>query len=168
MSKRPISMQGVTLIEMLFTLLIISIGLLGLAGLQSRGQQFNHEAYIRTQATTLAYDMMDRMRANCPTTVVAGGPAEMCQINGNGLYDNRTVPAGPAPVNCLNNPCTPVQLANHDVWEWGNKIAEVWPDEGVGTIIWQDDDPANLQYRLTISWYSREFEQTVQISWVMR
>lgn len=56
--------RGVTLLEILIALLILSIGLLGLAGLQTVSLQFNTSAYYRTQATALAYDLADRMRAN--------------------------------------------------------------------------------------------------------
>lgn len=56
--------RGLTLVEILIALLVLSIGLLGLAGLQTLSLKFNTSAYHRTQATTLAYDMADRMRAN--------------------------------------------------------------------------------------------------------
>ena len=55
---------GFTLLEILIAMLIISIGLLGVATLQIRGQQFNQVSYFRTQATFLAYDLMDRIRIN--------------------------------------------------------------------------------------------------------
>ena len=56
--------RGFSLIEVLVALLVLSIGLLGLAALQVQGLRFNHDALIRTQATNLAYDIVDRMRAN--------------------------------------------------------------------------------------------------------
>lgn len=56
--------HGVTLIEMLVALLVISIGMLGLAGLQNVSLQYNHSSYLRTSANNLAYDIADRMRAN--------------------------------------------------------------------------------------------------------
>jgi type IV pilus assembly protein PilV len=56
--------RGLTLVEILIALLVLSIGLLGLAGLQTTSLKFNTSAYYRTQATTLAYDLADRMRAN--------------------------------------------------------------------------------------------------------
>jgi type IV pilus assembly protein PilV len=56
--------QGLTLVEILIALLVLSIGLLGLAGLQTMSLKFNTSAYYRTQATALAYDFADRMRAN--------------------------------------------------------------------------------------------------------
>ena len=56
--------SGFSLIEVLVALLVLSIGLLGLAALQAQGLRFNHDAYVRTQATNLAYDIVDRMRVN--------------------------------------------------------------------------------------------------------
>lgn len=55
---------GFTLLEVLVALLVLSLGLLGLAALQARTVEFNHSAYLRSQATSLAYAMADRMRAN--------------------------------------------------------------------------------------------------------
>lgn len=56
--------RGVTLLEVLVSLLILSLGLLGYAGLQAVTVKNNHNAYLRSQATTLAYNVLDRMRAN--------------------------------------------------------------------------------------------------------
>jgi type IV pilus assembly protein PilV len=56
--------RGFSLIEVLVALLVLAIGLLGLAALQAQGLRFNHDAYVRTQATQLAYDIVDRMRVN--------------------------------------------------------------------------------------------------------
>lgn len=55
---------GFSMIEVLISLLVLSIGLLGLAFLQGQGMKYNTDAYLRTQATILAYDIVDRMRAN--------------------------------------------------------------------------------------------------------
>lgn len=55
---------GVTMIEVLIAILILSFGLLGIAGMQWNSLQFNHSALLRTQASNLAYDMSDRIRAN--------------------------------------------------------------------------------------------------------
>ncbi len=55
---------GFTMIEVLVALIVLSLGLLGLASLQVATTKFNHSAYLRSQATRLAYSMADRMRAN--------------------------------------------------------------------------------------------------------
>ena len=56
--------EGLTLIEVLIALIVLSIGILGLATLQTASLNFNNSASQRTQATVLAYDMADKMRAN--------------------------------------------------------------------------------------------------------
>ena len=56
--------SGFTLLEVLIAILVLSIGLLGLAGLMASSMKNSHSAYQRTQATWLAYDIIDRMRVN--------------------------------------------------------------------------------------------------------
>jgi type IV pilus assembly protein PilV len=56
--------NGFSLIEVLVALVVLSVGLLGLAALQSTATQFNTSAYTSSQATILAYDIADRIRAN--------------------------------------------------------------------------------------------------------
>ncbi len=56
--------RGFTLVEALVALLALSIGLLGIAGMQLTGMRANMSAAWRSQATYLSYDIIDRMRAN--------------------------------------------------------------------------------------------------------
>lgn len=56
--------RGFTLVEALVALLALSIGLLGVAALQMTGLRNNLSASFRSQATYMAYDIVDRMRAN--------------------------------------------------------------------------------------------------------
>lgn len=56
--------RGVTLIEVLISLLVLSIGLLGVAALQSFTLQANQGAYFRTQAVNTAYEVTDFIRSN--------------------------------------------------------------------------------------------------------
>jgi type IV pilus assembly protein PilV len=56
--------RGFTLIEALVALIVLSIGLLGIASLQLSSLRWNHGASMRSQATLLAYDILDRMRVN--------------------------------------------------------------------------------------------------------
>jgi type IV pilus assembly protein PilV len=72
--------SGFSIIEVLVALLVLAIGLLGLAALQAQGLRFNHDAYVRTQATHVAYDIIDRMRANRANVAgyTAGDPGTAC------------------------------------------------------------------------------------------
>ena len=64
--------RGTTLIETLVALLVLSIGLLGVAALQITSLQNNRGAHMRSQASVLAYAIADRMRAN-RNVALAGG-----------------------------------------------------------------------------------------------
>lgn len=56
--------QGFTMIEVLVTLIVLALGLLGIIGLQARGHQAELESYQRAQALVLVQDIIDRMNAN--------------------------------------------------------------------------------------------------------
>jgi len=55
---------GFTLVEVMIALIVLSVGLLGVAGLEMTGLRANMSSASRTQASYLANDIMDRMRAN--------------------------------------------------------------------------------------------------------
>lgn len=101
---------GFTLLEVLIALVVLSIGLLGLAGLQLTSLQASNDSYGRTQATILAYDIADRMRANVPAA-----------INGNYIISPGTPPAAPA-VDCTATSCTTAQMAQDDTFDWFQQV----------------------------------------------
>ena len=120
----PARSDGVTLIEVLVAILILSFGLLGSAGLQMAGLRAALAANQRTTATLLAYDAADRMRAN-KVGVTAGN------------YHNYTATQN---ISCLQAAgCTAQQLAQHDMWEWAQAIAAQLPS-GIG-IVCKDQSP---------------------------
>jgi type IV pilus assembly protein PilV len=63
-SRSPQAQTGMTLVEVLVTMVLISVGLLGVAALQMTSLKNNQESYVRSQAAMLAADMLDRMRSN--------------------------------------------------------------------------------------------------------
>jgi type IV pilus assembly protein PilV len=120
--------RGVTLLEVLIAILIISFGMLGMAGMQSVGMKFNLGAAQRTAATLLANDMADRMRANA-AGVTAGSY--------NSLFSG-----GTAVANCGNvTGCTTAELAQNDMYEWNQAIQAVLP--GGQGFVCLDDSPAD-------------------------
>lgn len=118
--------SGFTLIEVLIAVLVLSIGLLGLAALQTSGLSMNHSAYLRSQATILAADMADRMRANR-----AGVTADD--------YNN---PSSSAHAGCTTTGgCNSSDLAENDMFEWSTALGDALPaGEGVVCL---DSDPAD-------------------------
>ena len=69
-NKRPSKNSGFSLIEALVAFMIISVGMLGIASLQTISMKAGHTAITRTSAVFNVEDILDRMRAN-PTQVVA-------------------------------------------------------------------------------------------------
>ena len=57
------------MVEVLVTLVVVSLGLLGFAALLAKSMQYNQSAYNHTQATMLAYDIVECMRANRPAAM---------------------------------------------------------------------------------------------------
>ena len=101
--------NGFTLVEIMIAIFVLSIGLLGLASLQTLSVRNNTSAYHRTIATQMAYDMADRMRAN-PVGFAAND------------YDNPTAVKN---TNCeAVAGCTPAQMAAHDMYEWSAAAAD--------------------------------------------
>ncbi|WP_030070670.1 type IV pilus modification protein PilV [Halomonas alkaliantarctica] len=78
---------GVSLLESLIALLVLSIGLLGVVGLQTQSLMHNRAAYFETQATNMAQDMLDRIRAN-PDQTAAYALGVGSTVLGNGLAAN--------------------------------------------------------------------------------
>ncbi len=124
-------MGGFTLMEVLIAMVVLSIGLLGLAGLQAAGLRNNHSAYLRSQATILAYDMADRVRANLDHGAGVVDPAH--------FYDDPTPTQN---ANCVGSAgCTQAQMAQHDAYEWTQALAAALPS-GQG-VVCLDSTPAD-------------------------
>ena len=111
--------RGFTLIEVLIAVVVMSIGLLGLAGLQATGMRNNHTAYLRSQATVLVYDIVDRMRATRSRTV-----ANLGQLSSYvaGIGES---PSGST--DCSANFCSAAQMANYDLAQWKAVLAQALP-----------------------------------------
>jgi len=107
---------GFNLIEVMIALVIISVGLLGLAGLQVSSLKQNQSAYYRSQATILAYDIADRMRAN------------MNEVDAGSYF----VASGAEETDCINytgsaTGCSASDMASHDLWEWQQALMDELP-----------------------------------------
>lgn len=129
--NRLIRARGFTLVEVLVALVVLSIGLLGIASLQLSSLRWNHGASLRSQATLLAYDIVDRMRAN----QVAARAGE---------YDNA---AGAA-----TGTAGSVSLA--DKTQWKKFLGQTLP-LGDGTIS-RTATGATTTFRITVSWDDKQ------------
>ena len=127
--------RGVSLIEVLVTVVVLSIGLLGLAGLQASGTKFNHGAYTRSQAVNFAYDIADRMRAN----------------RSEALAGNYTIAIGAA--------APAGDTVRHvDLQEWKGNLAEILPlGDGSVTAL------ANDRFEIEVRWDNSRLQNEAAI-----
>lgn len=122
---------GFTLIEILVAVLVLALGLLGLAGLQANGVKNTQLAYNRSQAIHLAQDIADRIRAN---SAAVGTYAD---VNNNNQRDTTeaTKPKGQKVAACLTSAgCSKEQLAQTDIRQWHDSIAYALP-AGCGSVV---------------------------------
>ncbi|MDH5277309.1 MAG: type IV pilus modification protein PilV [Gammaproteobacteria bacterium] len=126
--------SGFSLVEVLVALVVMSVGMLGIAALYLEGLRAGRTALYRTTAVTLAADMADRIRANSTAGVAYAG-------TGPGTDSN-----------CINgtNDCTANQLADDDWFNWTNQLAAQLPDGAAGEIDVAGAAPAT--YTITVAW----------------
>ena len=128
--------KGLSLIEVMIALAVFSFGLLALAALMASGLKYNTSALHRSYATSQAYDMADRMRAN-----------RQGLINYNGLSGLGTDPG------CIKTGCTSEEMSQYDHWQWNRDNTRLLP-EGTGTVSVKSSNPDI--YTITISWNDRD------------
>ena len=144
--------RGFSMIELLVAVLVMSVGVLGVAGLATLNAQHQRSAAAHAEAVRLAYDLMDRIRAN---------PAGLRQ----GSYASGDE-ALEAP-DCRAGQCAAAQMAAFDLAQWrcalGAATAEDRcraPINAVGTVA---ADAATGRVRITIRWRDQGESRTLTI-----
>lgn len=153
--------KGVGLIETLATLFILSVGLLGIAGLQATGIQAGYSASLRTTAILLAEDISSRMKSNR-----------------KGVYDNVVntmyyqIGSGSTGTNNQCNDssssdaivCDHTQMAAHDTFLWKKNITNSLPAGATGEVvtafITSTDIGTLVSVTTTITWNEKADEMT--------
>lgn len=154
--------RGVSLIEVLVAIVVLSIGLLGLAGLQASGMRVGQSSIHRSQAAQLAYDMADRIRANLAAVkdyeiALTAAPPTGTTVAKRDLQDwrqrLRALPAGTGAVT----------LGASDV-----TIVVQWDDtRGAGTLRGTEEDTSDVvaaQKEQLSKLQTSQFQLTVQLS----
>jgi type IV pilus assembly protein PilV len=138
MDKR-IKQSGFTMVEVLVALVVLAIGLLGIAALYLNSLQAGRTAIYRTQAVNLAADLADRIRMN---------------RTAQAAYGTLFADAEAAVANCdLTGGCIDTDLASTDLARWKATLAQVLPN-GQGQVVVTPPvavgEPTN--YVVTVQW----------------
>jgi type IV pilus assembly protein PilV len=135
MTRRLYSHSGFTLIEAMISLVVLSVGMIGIAALYAQGLGASRTASLRTQAINLVGDMADRIRANrlALGAYAAGAANNGCDPQSGGGVD-----------------CTPAQMAAHDLFVFNQMVVQALPN-GQWNIQF---NPATLppSYQITVIW----------------
>lgn len=155
-ASKLFSQGGFTLVEVMVSIVILSFGLLGIAGLMVKGMQFTHSAQQRSMATLMAYDMIDRMRSNQAGVALAdnlsgGGnyhrPASNVSTTGSPYIIQKTACVGST---ASTTGCTAADMADQDSYEWeqmiGSRLAK-----GVGIVCRDSSNSAGSYDGTTIT-----------------
>lgn len=126
------STGGFTLVEVLIALVVMSIGMLGIAGMYVQSMQAGRTSMLHHHAVTMAGDVADRIRANPRAAVAYVGAGA----------DNNCVDGG---INC-----TPAQMAANDILLWQTQAADTLPN-GTVTIVF-NNAVVPPTYQITVAW----------------
>lgn len=140
--------RGAALIEALVALLVLSVGLLGLVGLQTASVKYQQNSWARSAIATQIADLSDRIRSN-------PGAADTAYVYTPASYTaERTTMAGTSAFtvspDCGSATCTPAQLASYDVTKWRRSLNASIPG-AVGYIT----GARNTAYGVTIAWLDK-------------
>lgn len=145
---------GFTLIEVLIAVLILTVGLLALGGVQVAGMKATLDGYMRSQAAIAAQDMADRMRANL------GGVDANAYANVTG-----TLPAVPPTCRQGTAACTTTDVANRDIYDWLTSLSsatQINLPGGTGRVACIDKDTSDADtctngspHTITVMWDGR-------------
>ncbi len=133
-----VGQRGFSLVEVLIALVIMSVGMLGIAGLYVQSMQAGRTSMFRHHAVTLAGDVADRIRAN-PTA-------------GN-AYNHAAAATG-TDNNCVaqGTDCTAAQMAAHDIFLWQGQADATLPGGDVAVTFTPAAAGAPPTYLITITW----------------
>ncbi|MDL2337800.1 MAG: type IV pilus modification protein PilV [Pseudomonadota bacterium] len=145
----PDSQAGSTLIEALVAMLVLSVGLLGIAGLASASLRYSHGAWARAAVASGLSDFADRVRANPAAATNAYAFAA------TSYADQRTAfAAGPLAIakDCLTVACTPTELATFHITDWRNALNRSMP----GAAVWVTGQ-RDQGYQASVMWFDKAF-----------
>jgi type IV pilus assembly protein PilV len=139
---RARTQRGVTMLEVLVTLLIITIWLLATAGVQSTSLKLTKASQFRTNAVMLVSDLSERMESN-RASAAAGSYA--CADTAACLDTSAS--------SCVGTSCSAANLKAFDLAEWGSRVKAAMPSGVTATITFNGGTPPS--YTITLGWTDR-------------
>lgn len=166
MKTRHSKQRGVTLIEVLITMLVVAVGLLGAAGLQLASTRFQQTSSMRTQALLQADFIIEKMRVNSSNLtqanlVTAVATPESAYLAAEDYANADALPVDPACGLNGQPACTAAQAAQRDLREWRESLARDLPG-GRGSLFPVADGGATEPNarRVVVMWREKAEQET--------
>jgi len=139
---------GFTLVETMVALVVLSVGMIGIAALHVRALSASGTAIYRSQAVNLAGDIADRIRVNRTAQLAYEGPAA----------DNNC----DAPTGGGGGDCSPAEMAAHDLFVWQTLTAQTLPGGQAAVDVDPSTNPTT--YTVSVSWDEQSADLPVSIA----
>ncbi len=130
--------RGFSLVEVLIALVVMSVGMLGIAGLYVQGMQAGRTSMLRHHAVTLVGDVAERIRAN-PTAAAQYG--HVAAATGT---DNSCVTGG--------IDCTAAEMAANDIFIWQNEAQDMLPGGQIAIVFTAAAGGLPPTYQISVLW----------------
>ena len=156
--------QGFSLVEVLVSMLVLTVGLIGAAMMQLHAFRTTEQSNFHDTAVTLARQIADEIRANNVEMIKATGPNQFIPLSFSASSS-----AGTTPANCYTGVCNAAAMAGQNIVEWKRRIEEVLPDgrleicrdtapvDSNGDFVWcgAGGSPASGPITIKVGWSAR-------------
>lgn len=150
------SQRGAGLIEALVAILVLSIGLLGMVGMQTASIKYEQAGWARTALASNIGSLADRIRAN------AGAEADAYSLSRTYAEERASIEATPQPNNYLTPAkdcnavvCSSAELAAYDLQLWRSDLNQQMPG-AVGFVTPTGAKGVDLRFLVTVAWFNKD------------
>jgi type IV pilus assembly protein PilV len=146
--------RGAGLIEALVAILVLSVGLLGMLGMQTTALRFEQSSWIRSALSSNIASLADRIRAN--------SDAEATAYSFNSTYAGARAAIEADPItyftpakNCDTTTCNAAELAAYDLLIWRQDLDQQLPG-ATGFIVPTGTKGVDLRFLVTVAWFDKD------------
>ena len=158
--KKTDVQRGFTLIEMMVAIIVMSIGLLGVAGLQVISSKYKINTWARANISGLVSDIGERIRVNSDvagTNVMQGGvtmPSEYVVDKNSAVHtwEDQQSDALTITKDCVTTACSASERATYDLLAWRKQARALLPQGAT----WLEGDKG-AGFDVTLLWFDKEF-----------
>ena len=148
------SVRGISLIEMMVAVLVLSIGLLGIAGLQAATSKYKINTWARSSSSALLSDLSERIRINPAVAGTSFASAGVESASAYSLIQTWAIQQADALTitkNCETTVCSATERATFDLLTWRQLLRLKMP-QGAAHI----DGNSRNGFLVTMMWFDKE------------